>query len=152
MSTPALIITYFSLTKWQVLYIICIKLQTIEKTNKHTDNCFQTFYNGIWLQYTQHPEKYHKKQSPLDKTWHYADVASTVLPRVCYCSMRDFRLSCRIVSFTAWKTNLMFSVSIAVVKWWKSGLLRSRRRQSNMFSSKFCTSVNFRGFPRNCVK
>ena len=33
-----------------------------------------------------------------------------------YCSIKDFRLSCNIVSFTAWKTNLIFSVSMAVVK------------------------------------
>lgn len=41
-----------------------------------------------------------------------------------HCSMISLRFSCRMVSLTAWKTKRMFSVSIAVVKWWKSGLLR----------------------------
>ncbi|XP_062304931.1 protein sidekick-1-like [Osmerus eperlanus] len=35
--------------------------------------------------------------------------------------MMSFRFSCRMVSLTAWNTKRMFSVSIAVVKWWKSG-------------------------------
>ncbi len=39
----------------------------------------------------------------------------------------SLRFSWRIVSLTAWKTKRMFSVSMAVVKWWKSGLLRLRR-------------------------
>ena len=39
-----------------------------------------------------------------------------MLVKASYCSINDFRLSCRIVSLTAWKTNLIFSVSMAVVK------------------------------------
>lgn len=39
-------------------------------------------------------------------------------------SMISLRFSCRMVSLTAWKTKRIFSVSIAVVKWWKSGLPR----------------------------
>lgn len=41
-----------------------------------------------------------------------------------HCSMMSLRFSWRMVSLTAWKTKRMFAVSIAVVKWWKSGLLR----------------------------
>ena len=55
-----------------------------------------------------------------------SNTARCTLPKTCafptldgchYCSISDLRLSCSIVSFTAWNTNLMFSVSIAVVKW-----------------------------------
>lgn len=41
-----------------------------------------------------------------------------------HCSMISLRFSCRMVSLTAWKTKRMFSVSTAVVKWWKSGFPR----------------------------
>lgn len=41
-----------------------------------------------------------------------------------HCSIISLRFSCRMVSFTAWKTKRMFSVSTAVVKWWKSGFPR----------------------------
>lgn len=41
-----------------------------------------------------------------------------------HCSMMSLRFSCRMVSLTAWKTKRIFSVSIAVVKWWKSGFPR----------------------------
>lgn len=51
-----------------------------------------------------------------------------------HCSMMSLRFSCRIVSLTAWNTKRMFSVSMAVVKWWNSGRLRLRRRRS-----KHCT-------------
>lgn len=44
-----------------------------------------------------------------------------------HCSIMSLRFSCRMVSLTAWKTKRMFSVSMAVVKWWNSGLLRLRR-------------------------
>lgn len=46
------------------------------------------------------------------------------LQREGHCSMISLRFSCRMVSLTAWKTKRMFSVSIAVVKWWKSGFPR----------------------------
>lgn len=46
------------------------------------------------------------------------------LQREGHCSMISLRFSCRMVSLTAWKTKRMFSVSTAVVKWWKSGFPR----------------------------
>jgi len=66
-----------------------------------------------------------------------------------HCSIRDLRLSPNIVSRTAWKTNLMFSVSMAVVKWWKRGRVRTVRRSSNNLSSNCCTSLRLVELPEN---
>ena len=52
-----------------------------------------------------------------------------------------------MVSFTAWKTNFIFSVSMAVVKWWNSAFDLSRRLLSNMCSMNCCTSLSLWGFP-----
>lgn len=69
-----------------------------------------------------------------------------------YCSMSDCRLRWRIVSFTALKTTLMFSVSTAVVKWWKSGFLGSLFTDTNMSNMKLCTSFMECESPLNCGK
>ena len=66
--------------------------------------------------------------------------------------MRDLRLSPSIVSRTAWKTNLMFSVSTAVVKWWNSGRVRTARRSSNSLSSNCWTSFRNFELPKNLGK
>lgn len=58
-----------------------------------------------------------------------------------HCSMSLFKFSSNIVSLTAWKIFLMLLVSTAVVKWWNSALLRSRRLMSNMLSMNACTVV-----------
>lgn len=52
-----------------------------------------------------------------------------------------------MVSFTAWKTNLMFSVSMAVVKWWKRAFDLSLLLLSNICKIKFCTSSILWGSP-----
>ena len=57
------------------------------------------------------------------------------------------RLFCNMVSLTAAKTYLIFSVSVAVVKWWKSARSRFRRTLSNMSSRKHWTSLMSRGSP-----
>lgn len=69
-----------------------------------------------------------------------------------YCSIRDFKLSCNIVSFTAWNIKVMFSVSMAVVKWWKSGFVLSRLRSSKSPNMKFCTSCKQWGSPWKSLK
>lgn len=57
--------------------------------------------------------------------------------------------SCRIVSFTAWKTKFIFSVSTAVVKWWKSGLVRTILRSSKSANSNCWTCLRSCGLPAN---
>jgi len=69
-----------------------------------------------------------------------------------YWSMRDSKFRCRIVSFTALKTTLIFSVSTAVVKWWNNGFLGSRLTETNISRIKFCTSFMECGSPVNCGK
>ena len=58
----------------------------------------------------------------------------------------------KIVSFTAWNTKRMFSVSTAVVKWWKKGRVRSRRRELNNSNWNFWTASNDWLLPLNCGK
>ena len=67
--------------------------------------------------------------------------------RYFYCNMRACRFCPRIMSLTAWNTKRMFSVSVAVVKWWNRALLRSRRRLSNICNRKSCTSLKLCGSP-----
>lgn len=69
-----------------------------------------------------------------------------------YWSMSDCKLRWRIVSLTALKTTLIFSVSTAVVKWWKSGFLGSLFTDTNMSRMKFCTSFMECESPLNCGK
>jgi len=57
-----------------------------------------------------------------------------------------------IVSCTSWKTIFIFFVSIAVVKWWKSGCDRSERCSSNSRTRKCWTSFSEHGSPRKCGK
>lgn len=76
-------------------------------------------------------------------SWHAQFHYSIIMVRRLFWSM---------VCLTAWNTKRMFSVSTAVVKWWKSGFVRHRLRESSRLSSKFCTSVNSCGLPRNCGK
>lgn len=63
----------------------------------------------------------------LDHSWlvsQFKSQRSRRLQREGHCSMISLRFSCRMVSFTAWKTKRIFSVSTAVVKWWNSGFPR----------------------------
>ena len=62
-------------------------------------------------------------------------------------SIKDRRFSWSIVSLTSWKTSLMFSVSMAVVKWWKRGLARSLRRESKLCNRNAFTSSMLCGSP-----
>jgi len=55
---------------------------------------------------------------------------------IIHCSISCCRLSCRIVSLTALNTKRILLVSMAVVKWWKKGLLLSRRWDSNLKSQQ----------------
>lgn len=51
---------------------------------------------------------------------------------------------CKIVSLVSAKTCLMFSVSMAVVKWWNMDLEASLVRLLNISTSNFLTSSNLR--------
>lgn len=62
---------------------------------------------------------------------HSLQSGAVVRRREGHCSMMSLRFSCSMVSLTAWKTKRMFSVSMAVVKWWKSGLPRFLRLRLN---------------------
>lgn len=53
--------------------------------------------------------------------------------------MRDSKFLCKIVSLTALKTYLIFSVSTAVVKWWNKGFFGSLLVDTKRFKIKSCT-------------
>lgn len=69
-----------------------------------------------------------------------------------YCSINDCKFRRNIVSLTALKTTLIFSVSTAVVKWWKSGLRTSFLTFLKKSNKNACTSVKFHGSPLNSSK
>ena len=69
-----------------------------------------------------------------------------------YWSISDSKFLCNIVSLTALNTTFIFSVSTAVVKWWKSGFLGSLFTDINISSIKFCTSFMECESPANCGK
>lgn len=73
-----------------------------------------------------------------------------------HCSMISLRFSCRMVSLTAWKTKRIFSVSIAVVKWWKSGfprflLLRLNDCTRNAWKGQSNLSISFESHFLNII-
>lgn len=70
----------------------------------------------------------------------------------CHCNIRDSRFRWRMVSLTALNTTLIFSVSTAVVKWWKRGLRGSRFTQRKNSTRNSCTSSSFLSFPENVGK
>ena len=97
--------------------------QTQTNTNKHTHKQTHT--------HTHKHEQTHKHTHTNKHRYH--------------CNIKLLILFCRIVSLVAEKTNLMFSVSTAVVKWWKSGRVLSFRRESNKQISNFWTSSRHLG-------
>lgn len=68
--------------------------------------------------------------------------------RTLHWSMSWLMLFCRIVSRVASNTNFMFSVSTAVVKWWKRAWERSFLRELKSSTSNFWTSSSLFGSAR----
>lgn len=105
----------------------------LPEKSRHWSTGPQVHRSRVWLD----PHHGSKKRSASKVEGQSQDVSSSYcrpldtrgfygrrLPLDGHCSMMSLRFSCRMVSLTAWKTKRMFSVSTAVVKWWKSGFPR----------------------------
>lgn len=100
-------------------------------------SCWLKYKYNLFLDYVDHVNMYKSLHSFSGKQILERIFLTNACHIKIYCNMSDFKLSCRMVSFTAWKTNFIFSVSIAVVKWWNNAFDLSRRRLSNICNIKF---------------